>query len=106
MDNSERILRQLDKMDGKLDDQTKVSRENKEGIKLINQSLQGNGGKGLFKRMDERESWEKEHEQKIEEKTRLSREEIRVQRAREAVIMASVIGGIVAIITTLITVLL
>lgn len=106
MDSTNKILQQLDKMDEKLDENNRLTQENSKNISLINQSLRGNGGKGLYKRMDEAEAWRKEHEQKVDERNKFTREEIRAQRAREAIIMAAIIGGIVAIITTLITVLL
>lgn len=106
MDNAGRILDKLDKMDEKLDKQAELSSENQKGIELINLSLRGNGGKGLFQRMDDREQWEKEHTQSVEERTKLSREEIRAQRIREATVMAAVIGGITAVVTTLLKLLL
>ena len=106
MDNSQRIIQQLDKMDEKLDQNMELTKENCESIKLINQSMRGNGGKGLFRRMDETEQWQKEHEKMVDERSKLTREEIRSQRTREATVMAAIIGGIVAVVTTLLTVLL
>lgn len=106
MDNSQRILQQLDKMDRKLDKNIELANQNCENIKLINQALRGNGGKGLFKRMDDAEAWQKEHEKNVEEKTKMSREQIRAERAREAVIMAAIIGGVTAVITTVLTLVL
>ena len=106
MDNSQRIIQQLDKMDEKLDQNIELTKTNCESIKLINQAMRGNGGKGLFRRMDETEQWQKEHEKMVDERSKLTREEIRSQRTREATVMAAIIGGIVAVVTTLLTVLL
>lgn len=109
MDNGERILNKLEKMDDKLDKQHEVSRDNAEGIKLIRLSLEGNGGKGLFQRMNETEDWQKKREEKAEERNernKLTRDEIRAERAREAIIMAAIIGGVSAITTTILTLVL
>jgi len=100
------ILNQLGKLDKKLDENTQMTHENSRDIRLIKQCLQGNGGKGLFQRMDESESWQKEHVTKTEERSRLSREEVRVQRTREATIMAAIIAGVTAIVTTLLRLVL
>lgn len=106
MDDSQRIIQQLDKMDEKLDQNIELTKTNCESIKLINLAMRGNGGKGLFRRMDETEQWQKEHGKMVDERSKLTREEIRSQRTREATVMAAIIGGIVAVVTTLLTVLL
>lgn len=106
MDNAERILDKLDKMDEKLDKQAELSSENQKGIELINLSLRGNGGKGLYKRMDDLEDWCEDHAKQVIETTKITREEVRAQRVKEATVMAAIIGGIVAIVTMLLTLLL
>ena len=64
MEQTAEILRQLGKMDGKLDRNNEQTQENKTEIRSLRQALEGNGGKGLFKRMNEAEGWQETHLQK------------------------------------------
>ena len=64
------ILTQLGKMDEKLDRNNRQTQDNSKKIDLINQALQGNGGKGLFKRMDEIEEWQKTRPAECPEETK------------------------------------
>ena len=101
MDNSDRILQQLDKMDGKLDENNKLTQENCKQIGLIKQSLEGNGGKGLFKRMDDTEKWQKNHTEELERKRELSRQQIMKRRAIEVSIMGLIIAAISVVLNLL-----
>ena len=64
MEQSTEILRQLEKMDEKLDRNNEQTQENKTEIRSLRQALEGNGGKELFKRMNEAEDWQETHLQK------------------------------------------
>ena len=64
MEQTTEILRQLGKMDEKLDRNNEQTQENKTEIRSLRQALEGNGGKGLFKRMNEAEDWQETHLQK------------------------------------------
>lgn len=64
MEQTAEILRQLGKMDEKLDRNNEQTQENKTEIRSLRQALEGNGGKGLFKRMNETEEWQETHLQK------------------------------------------
>ena len=70
MDGTAEILKQLGKIDEKLDRNNDQTQQNSGKIDLINQALQGNGGKGLFKRMDDVENWQNDRPQEcpIEQK--------------------------------------
>jgi len=61
MEQTAEILKQLGKMDEKLDRNNEQTQENKTEIRSLRQSLEGNGGKGLFKRMNEAEGWQENH---------------------------------------------
>ena len=102
MDNGEKILHQLDKMDEKLDKNNELTQDNSKQIGLINQSLRGNGGKGLFQRVDDAENWQEKHEEKTEKNRQLSRKEIMQKRAIEATIIGIVVGIIIAAVNWLI----
>ena len=98
MDNSSKILKVLEKMDEKLDKARELALENAKKIEALFLSLKGNGGKGLYQRIDEIERWIKHHPKECEAAHQLSRREIIARRALEAVIIGIIVGAIFAIL--------